>query len=535
MPTTSGDRPDELSDHELLMWNVEKDPWLNPNGASITVVDKPIDPDRFRRYVRYAVTQMPRLYQRVAPPPNPLSKPVWVPDAEFDYDYHVKQVELAAPGTRRQLFDLAAELYSEPLDRSRPLWRFVLITGLEGGGGALYSLAHHVVADGIAQLQMAQYYQQLTPDERPPDEVDLDGFLAQRVAEHQATAGNGDDLAAVLGGIGRRFIDEVGSMVADPGRVVEKAEELGVAVQSATDLLSRGSKDGADGGSPLWKNRSGRRRLELVAVPLDGLIAAAKKLGGSVNDAFMVGLTEGAVRYHAERDTTVEAFNTSFVVSTRAADADGSAGDALEGNAFTPVPVQVSGRELSFEERMAEMQAATAEARAKSDRSGGISALSGAINLLPIQVITTVGRRQAANVDFATSNLRGVPFTMYCAGSTVEAMICMGPLAGTAANITALSYDGAFNIGLFIDPEAITDGEAYRRCVDEAFTDLVALGAPPKKKPAKKKAAPKKKPASKKKAAAKKKPAKKKPATKKKPASKKKPAAKKKPAKNAKE
>jgi hypothetical protein len=38
------DRPDRelrferrMSDSEALMWNVEKDPWLNPNGASIAV------------------------------------------------------------------------------------------------------------------------------------------------------------------------------------------------------------------------------------------------------------------------------------------------------------------------------------------------------------------------------------------------------------------------------------------------------------------------------------------------------------------
>ena len=77
----------------------------------------------------------------------------------------------------------------------------------------------------------------------------------------------------------------------------------------------------------------------------------------------------------------------------------------------------------------------------------------------------------------------------------------MGPVAGTAANITAMSYDGNFEIGLFIDPEAISDPVGYRNCVEDSFAALVAEAveskptakkkAPPKKKVAPKKAAPK--------------------------------------------
>jgi diacylglycerol O-acyltransferase len=52
----------------------------------------------------------------------------------------------------------------------------------------------------------------------------------------------------------------------------------------------------------------------------------------------------------------------------------------------------------------------------------------------------------------------------------------MGPVAGTAANITAMSYDGNFEIGMFIDPEAIGDPDGYRQCVEDAFVSLVAQG-----------------------------------------------------------
>lgn len=518
------DSSDRMSEHEALMWNIEKDPWLNPNGASLTLLDQPVDMDRFRRQLRYGISKMPRLYQRVVPGLGRFSTPAWVPDPEFDFDYHVREVELPAPGTQRQLLDLAARLYEEPLDRTRPLWRFVAISGIEGGKGAVWAETHHAIADGIGQLRMAELYQQMNRDDQPPSEVDLDAVLAEAL-KRQGKKESGGDLATSLvsttartvahvarrqAGVSRRLAGELMLWPADPGRLAERAGDAVATVRSTGGLLASPSEEDR-GGSPLWRTRSRHRRLEYVQVDLDGLKTAAKELGGSINDAFMIGLTEGAARYHAERDVVVEKFNTSFIISTRT-------DNTMGGNSFTPVMVQVPGLPASFGQRMKEMRAAVADARKESDRSGGISGLSAMINLLPTSVVTRTARKQAANIDFATSNLRGAPFQLYCAGAKVEATVCMGPLAGTAANATALSYDGKFDIGLFIDPKAIDDGEAYRRCVESAFADLIAehaaVAAPSSnghvapgpsrsttKKRATKKTATKKKPAAKKVAA----------------------------------
>ncbi|MEM9566513.1 MAG: wax ester/triacylglycerol synthase domain-containing protein, partial [Actinomycetota bacterium] len=490
-----------MTDHEALMWNVEKDPWLNPNGASLTLLDQPVDMARFRAGIAYGVTRMPRLYQRVVPELGRLAPPTWAPDPEFDFDYHVREVRVAQPGTMRQLLDLAAQLYQEPLDRTRPLWRFVAISGLEGGKGAVYALTHHVIADGIGQLRMAELYQQIDRDQLPPEQVDLDAFLADVLAREGVGTSDGDPTADALGelvdttrstashilrrqaGMARRMIGEVAMWGADTSRVTDTISEVVDTVKTTAGLVAGGGLTGGDGGdspdggerprsgSPLWRNRSRHRHLEHVQIPLDGLKAASKALGGSINDGFMVGLTEGAVRYHEARGTAVDSFNTSFVISTRT--------DAkMGGNSFTPVPVRVSGAVADFPTRMRELHQITDSARDEVGRSGGLSALSGIINLLPTSLVTQTARRQAASMDFATSNLRGAPFRLYCAGAEVEGTVCMGPLAGTAVNATALSYDGQFDVGLFIDPVAVEDPADYKRCIEEAFADLLTLAEP---------------------------------------------------------
>ena len=266
-------------------------------------------------------------------------------------------------------------------------------------------------------------------------------------------------------GIGRRVAGEVAMWPADPGRLRSTVETAFETVQSTTKMLQpRGE---SMSGSPLWVTRSRNRRLDYVTVPVADLKAIGKATGGSVNDVFMAGLAEAAARYHERHESPVEGFNSSFVLSTRT---DNKAG----GNAFTPVMVRLPGGPMPILDRVKLTIEALAETREEAQHTGGLTGLSGIVNLLPTSVVTQTARSQAGRIDFATSNLRGAPFELYCSGAKVLATICMGPVAGTGANITALSCNGAFDIGIFADPAAITDTSGFRDDVEAAFTDLVA-------------------------------------------------------------
>ena len=100
------------------MWNVEKDPHLDPTFGSVTILDASPDLDRLRRRLLRMVDRIPRLHQRVVPSLGRLAPPEWQDDPEFDIDYHMRHVALPAPGSRRQLFDLATLLVRDPFDRT---------------------------------------------------------------------------------------------------------------------------------------------------------------------------------------------------------------------------------------------------------------------------------------------------------------------------------------------------------------------------------------------------------------------------------
>jgi len=481
-----------MSDAEALMWNVEKDPWLNPSGGTLMLLDRPLDIEHFRAQIAATVAEIPRLRERVVPSLGRFSPPVWRPDPEFDLEYHVRPVAVPSPGDERQLLDFVATLYQDPYDRTRPLWIFYAIEGLEYDRGALVWKIHHSVADGIGAGRIAEAF--LQPVRKLPNlpSVDLEAVVAYAVEADRAEHGGDTVIDSVRdtvthtmrrqAGIARRALGEVAMLGADPLRVRDTAQGVVRSVRQVTSQFGSGSAPGrpdeaeaepereGSKGSPLWKSRSRHRRLELLTFVLEEVLAAARGLGGTLNDWFVTGVVNGSIRYHDARGTALASLNTSFVVSTRT-DRD------IGGNAFTPTRISVPAYPMDPVERFRAIQEIMREKRAGVGGGGALAGLAGIANLLPTSLVTGIARSQSARMDFATSNLRGGRSTFYVAGSRIDGNYPFGPLAGTAFNLTTMSYAGRLDMGLFVDPVAVADPGELRDDVEAACRELIDLGS----------------------------------------------------------
>lgn len=475
-----------MSDAEALMWNIEKDPWLNPSGGSLIMLDGPLDLDHFKATLAATVADVPRLRERVVPSLGRMSPPTWRPDPEFDLDYHVRNVALPKPGDERQLLDLVSAIYQDPYDRTRPLWMFYVIDGLAGGASAVMWKIHHTVADGTGAGRLAEAFLQTTPHYEDPPAVDLDAVVAASAREAGSSSPEGaagllDALRDTVGhtvrrqtGVARRLVGEVAMWGADPRRVRDAAEGVIGTVRSLGGQINlpTGGRDGDQlpGGSPLWRTRSRHRRLEILSFSQEDASAAAKGLGGSLNDWFVTGVVNGCVAYHEERGVPLRTLNTSFVVSTRS-------DRAIGGNSFTPVRFSAPAQPMAPDERFRVIRDAMKARRSGVSKGGGaLGGLAGIANLLPTSVVTSVARSQAAGMDFATSNLRGARSQLYISGAAVTGNYPYGPLAGTAFNLTTMSYHGSLDMGLFIDPVAVEDPTGLRDHLGAAYDELIALG-----------------------------------------------------------
>jgi hypothetical protein len=217
--------------------------------------------------------------------------------------------------------------------------------------------------------------------------------------------------------------------------------------------------------SPLWKERSLRRRMEVLRVPFDETRAAAKRLGGTLNTAFLTAAAEAAGRYHERMGTPVDELRASMAVSTRS---EGSGS-----NAFSLARILVPTADMPIAERFTWIQAAAGTAR-ESTAGASLETLAAVASTLPTTLITRLARQQAQTVDFATSNVRGSPVPMYLGGSEVLENYAIGPLGGVAYNLTLLSYNHSLDMGVNIDTAAVTQPELLRECLEKAFADLIA-------------------------------------------------------------
>src|SRR3954471_13278372 len=118
-------------------------------------------------HARSRLHLVPRYRQKLAFPPLEAGLPLWIDDPTFNLDYHVRHTALPAPGDEASLLRLAARIFSQRLDRSKPLWELWLVEGLDGGGFALISKSHHALVDGVSGVDLGTILFDLTPEGTP--------------------------------------------------------------------------------------------------------------------------------------------------------------------------------------------------------------------------------------------------------------------------------------------------------------------------------------------------------------------------------
>lgn len=460
------DEERRLSDVEAMMRVLGADPHLSSAFANVTLFDRPPDPDRLRERMEAALRVVPRLRRKVVDPLGGMAPPRWADDPDLDLDQHVRHEVLDGPGDLDALLARATEIASVPFPDDRPLWEFVVIDGLADGRGAMVQKLHHTITDGEGGVRMSAQFVDFERDPAPtaaPEPEAAPEPDAAGPSSVEAALDALSDWTRTPRDLLRQVVDGAGELVAEPSRIGSLPTDVADTARSLARQL------GVTGQclSPLWRTRTLDRRLLLMRAPLADVKEAATALGGSVNDLFVAGAAGGAGAYHRRKGVEVDELRMAMPVSTRT---DRSAG----GNSFAPtrvrVPVGADPRRRFTE--IHERLGAT-----KGEKAVGLAGSVAAVaNLVPAPVLVRLVRQQTAAVDFTTSNVRGAPFPLYIAGAEILSNHPIGPLAGTAWNLTTMSVNGSLDMGLHIDTGSVDDPELLRDEIESAFAELIALG-----------------------------------------------------------
>jgi diacylglycerol O-acyltransferase / wax synthase len=460
---------DELSPLDYLLHRGEAYPATRSAFLNLEILDGPADWGRLREAMDRASRVVIRMRQKVVIPPLPAAAPQWVVDPDFDLDYHLRRVALPAPGTLRQLLDLAELTLQSPLDTSRALWEAVYVEGLEGESGfrsALLTKLSHAITDGLGGIALFEqvYDTERNPEPRPmppvpvPRDVSGSDLLRDSIRQlPETTFTAGRTLLGRAAGTAARLITQPGATV---------TEAVGFA-NSARRVLSSPPAEP----SPLLRRRSLVSRTVVLELPLADLRAAGKAVGASVNDAYLAALCGGLGRYHEMLGVPVDALPLALPVSLRGAD------DPASGNRFAGVTIAAPVGESDPVERMRQVRQQVI-ARRSEPAIDVISRLAPVLSLLPDEALHEVIDR-ITPPDIQASNVPGYAQETFLAGARVDRQYGLGPLPRVAMMAILISRAGTCTVAFRYDTASFPAADQLEKCLQAGFDEIVELGRPP--------------------------------------------------------
>jgi diacylglycerol O-acyltransferase len=407
---------------------------------------------------------VPRYRQRLAFVPLGQGRPCWVDDPHLNLRYHVRSTALPSPGTERQLKDLAGRVFSQQLDRDKPLWEVWLVEGLEGDRFAVLSKTHHALVDGISGVDIMSVLFDTSPEPAAPTDPG-DRWLPRPLPSRaQLLAEALLERATIPAEIGR----SIRAVLRGPRRIAEGLRDAAVGVGA----MAWAGLNPAPA-TPYNESIGPHRRFTWVRADLREIKAIKDELGGTVNDV-VLSVVAGALGRHLRRR--------------------GTGTDGLELKAMVPVSVRTDIQRGALGNRVAAMMAPLPvwcqEPVARLDivreelkdlKSGGqavgaqvLTDLSGfAPPTIMDQAARLMARQRFFNV--VVTNVPGPQVPLYLLGRRMIDPFPMVPLAkNQGLGVALLSYDGRINFGLVGDFDLLWDLDAFAADLEESLAELAA-------------------------------------------------------------
>ncbi|HEX7293126.1 MAG TPA: wax ester/triacylglycerol synthase family O-acyltransferase [Solirubrobacterales bacterium] len=414
--------------------------------------------EEFRDHIESRLHLVPRFRQKLRFVPFAQGRPVWVDDPHLNLDYHVRQTALPAPGSEEQLRNLAARIFSQQLDRSKPLWELWLVEGLDGDRFAIVGKSHHALVDGISGVDITTVLFDLErePESGPvrppkwaprPEPTDLQ-LLTEALRERATSP--------------REIARGVRATLRGPRQVLE-------GIGATSKMIGAGIAAPA---TPFNVEIGPHRRIAFVRADLADLKRVKNDHGGTVNDVVLSVVAGALGNYLRARghDTSDLEMRAMVPVSVRAEEERGALGNRIAAM-MAPLPVWCEDpveRLHLITETMGDLKG--------SGQAVGAEIITRITDFAPPTIASQAARLQPAQRFFnlVVTNVPGPQFPLYVLGRKMEAIFPLVPLARRQALcVGIMSYDGQINFGLVGDYDAMADLESFALDLEQALAEAI--------------------------------------------------------------
>ncbi len=436
--------------------------------ASVTIFEGP--PPSYEEFVRHIERRLelvPRFRQKLRFVPLNQGRPVWVDDPHFTLEYHVRATALPPPGSEEQLKRLAGRVFSQQLDRTKPLWEIWLVQGVdredgdpsEGSRFALLAKTHHCLVDGVAGVDISSVLFDSAPE---PETEPAQG--PPWVPRPEPTS------VQLLGEALMERVTQPAEIMRSARAAVRAPRRLAAHAFDALSAVGALAKAGLGAPATSLNVEIGpHRRFEWLRADL-GLFKRIKNvLGGSVNDVVLAVVAGALRRFLEERGEDVNELELKVMVPVSVRQEHEVGGNRVAAM-MAPLPVY----EPDPEKRLQIVRKSMSGLK-ESKQAVGAQILTELGGFAPPTVLAQAGRLQARQRFFnlVVTNVPGPQTPLYVLGRRLLDLFPLAPLAKRQALcIAVMSYDGKLNFGLLGDYDAIPDLENLVRAMEQSLEEL---------------------------------------------------------------
>jgi WS/DGAT/MGAT family acyltransferase len=420
--------------------------------------------DRVKEMMHNRLHLVPTFRRKLAPIPFNLHHPVWVEDANFDLDYHVRRIGCPAPGSERELAEVVGDIAGRPLDRSRPLWEMVIIEGLQNGYIASVSKMHHCTIDGVSGANLMVHLFDLEAE--PAEEPQREEWTPERMPSD----------------VERLAFAAVSRM----RRPFDLMKVVPATARSVVNVVQR-RRSGAGGGmaTPFTAPRTSfnqpitpHRRVAFATTSLEEVKEIKKTFGATVNDVVLTICASALRRYLEGRGSLPDkSLIATCPVSVRSDEKEAFGSNQVSA-LFTKLHTDIADPVV----RLGAIHEANKGAKEEHNAIGADTLQNWAEFAAPTTFSLAarfytglrLAERHPVIHNLVISNVPGPPFPLYFAGAKLVGLNPLGPIFdGAGLNITVLSYVDNINWGFIACRELMPDLWTLADAIPEAQAELL--------------------------------------------------------------
>jgi diacylglycerol O-acyltransferase len=431
-------------------------------GAVLLFEGPPPAYEELIAHVESRLHLVPRYRQKLAFPRFEMGRPLWIDDPRLNIEYHVRHTALPEPGSIEELRLLAGRIFSQRLDRSKPLWEMWLVQGLSDNRFALITKTHHAMVDGISGVDLATVLFDLSPVPQTVEEIEP--WTPEREPSQAELVTEG------LKGLAK-FPFEVAGRAADVVRHPERAlRDAREAAEGVGEIVWAGLNPAPE--TPLNVAIGPHRRVRWVQSRLEDFKEIKNALGGTVNDVVLAVVTGALRRWLKLRGVRTEGLELRALVpvSIRTDDERGALGNRIA-VMRGPLPVYAEDPLIALDRVREAMQGLK-----ESKQALGAEVISGLEGFAPPTLLA-----QASRLNFSTrlfnlivTNVPGPQFPLYLLGRELQELVPMAFLPEDhALAVAIMSYNGRLDFGLLADYDAMPDLEDFALFLEDSLVALL--------------------------------------------------------------